>query len=178
MRFLANLFQIGSTKKGQYPGDTQGDSIIATGEGSASKGETAQVYGQHGFISNPAKGTRCVRLRIGSLDIIIAAFSYTVPAPSSPGESKVYSTDSDGNEAGKHELQTDGTHVFNDGTIDAARKGDSTKLDLTGADVAALATALLATGAFVPSGSAPIPGTPITFTGGEITDGTSEVKLP
>lgn len=60
----------------------------------------------------------------------------------------------------------------------AARKGDSTQLSLTPADVVALASSLLATGAFTPSGSGPVPPpTGPTFTGGEITGGSTEVNI-
>lgn len=108
MKLLANLFKIISTKQAAYPGDTEGESIIATGEASASKGETAQVYGLPGFISNPPAGIRGVRLRIGSLDIIIGALNYNVDLPADPGETKVYSTDADGAETGKMLLKVNG----------------------------------------------------------------------
>ena len=113
MKLFANLFNITSTKKGQYPGDNSGDSIIATGEAQASKGETAQVYGQAGFISIPAKDVKGVRFRIGSLDIIIGAFNYKVPLPDNQGDSKVYSTDADGNEKATCKLLADGTIEIN-----------------------------------------------------------------
>lgn len=116
MGILANLLNISSTKKGTYPGDQSGDSLIATSEGQGGKGETAQVYGLPGFIGNPPKGAKCIRLRIGSLDIIIAAFNYQATMPTNPGESRVYSTDADGVEQGSHYLKNDGSHVFNDGT--------------------------------------------------------------
>ena len=119
MKLFANLFNITSTKKGQYPGDNSGDSIIATGEGSAGKGETAQVYGQAGFISNPAKDVKGIRFRIGSLDIIIGAFNYKVPLPDNPGDSKVYSTDADGNEKATCKLLADGTIEINGNTDNA-----------------------------------------------------------
>ena len=113
MKLFANLFNITSTKKGQYPGDNSGDSIIATGEAQASKGETAQVYGQAGFISIPAKDVKGIRFRIGSLDIIIGAFNYKVPLPTNPGDSKVYSTDADGNEKATCKFLNDGTIEIN-----------------------------------------------------------------
>lgn len=113
MKLLANLFKIISTKQGTYPGDIEGESIIATGEASASKGETAQVYGLPGFISNPPAGIRGVRLRIGSLDIIIGALNYQVSLPADPGETKLYSTDADGAEQATHILKPDGTMEIN-----------------------------------------------------------------
>ena len=113
MKFLANLVEISTTTIGQYPGDISGDSIIATLKGSASKGETAQVYAQAGFISRPAKSTKGIRLRIGSLDIIIGAFNYKVPLPTNPGDSKLYSTDSDGNEAATIKALADGILEIN-----------------------------------------------------------------
>jgi len=108
MKLLANLFKITSTKKDTYPGDIEGESIIATGEASASKGETAQVYGMPGLIANPPAGIRGIRFRIGSLDIIIGALNYKVPLPADPGETKVYSTDADGSETGSMLLKPNG----------------------------------------------------------------------
>ena len=108
MKLFANLLKITLTKQAAYPGDTEGDSIIATGEGSASKGETAQVYGMPGFIGNPPAGIRGVRLRIGSWDVIIGALNYQVPLPADPGETKVYSTDADGAETGNMALKPNG----------------------------------------------------------------------
>lgn len=108
MKLLANLFKITSTKQDTYPGDTEGESIIATGEASASKGETAQVYGMPGFIGNPPVGIRGIRLRIGSWDVIIGALNYQVPLPADPGETKVYSTDADGAETGSMLLKPNG----------------------------------------------------------------------
>ena len=113
MKLLANLFKITSTKIGQYPGDNAGDSIIATGEGSAGKGETAQVYGINGLIANPPKETRAIRLRIGALDILIASLNYKIPLPDNPGDSKVYSTDADGNEQATCNFLADGTIEIN-----------------------------------------------------------------
>lgn len=107
MKLKANIFDISTTKKGQYPGDTEGDSLIVTGGGSAQKGETAQQYGQAGFISNPPK-SKGIRLRIGSIDIIIAAYNYKVALPEHQGETKVYSTDADGNETGNLSLKQNG----------------------------------------------------------------------
>ena len=108
MKLLANLFKITSTKQAVYPGDTEGESIIATGEASASKGETAQVYGMPGLIANPPAGIKGVRFRIGSLDIIIGALNYQVSLPADPGETKVYSTDTDGAETGNMALKQNG----------------------------------------------------------------------
>ncbi len=108
MKLLANIFKITSTKQDAYPGDIEGDSIIATGEASASKGETAQVYGMSGFIANPPAGIKGIRFRIGSLDIIIGALNYNVPLPADPGETKVYSTDADGAETGSMVLKPNG----------------------------------------------------------------------
>ena len=113
MKLLANLFKITSTKQDAYPGDTEGESIIATGEASASKGETAQVYGMPGFIGNPPAGIKGVRLRIGSWDVIIGALNYQVPLPADPGETKLYSTDADGAEQATAILKPDGTMEVN-----------------------------------------------------------------
>lgn len=176
-KFFANLFNIQSTKPRTFQG-LDGPSIEATGGGSANKGETAEIYGAPGVIGRPGKNTKGLRIRLGKIDIIVAVYNYGITPPTNPGETKVYSTDADGAEQGKHDLKNDGTHIFNDGTLEAARKTDTTKLTMSGADIAALAASLLTTAAFVPTGTPPVPGTPVVFTGGEITDGTSEVLLP
>lgn len=113
MSIFANIFKISTTKKTTYPGDIEGDSLVATGEGSAEKSETAQVYGMHGFIGKPVAGTKGIRIRIGSIDIIIAAYNYGVSLPDSPGESKVYSTDVDGNEKATLKMKADGIAELN-----------------------------------------------------------------
>lgn len=113
MKFLGNLIEISSTKIGQYPGDTSGDSIIATLKGSAEKGETAQVHGQTGIIGNPPKGAKGLRIRIGSLDIVISSLNYQVALPTNPGETKVYSTDEDGVEVAGTNFKDDGTQEIN-----------------------------------------------------------------
>ena len=113
LKLFANIFKITSTKQDAYPGDIEGDSIIATGEASASKGETAQVYGMPGLIANPPTGIKGVRFKIGSLDIIIGALNYQVPLPADPGETKVYSTDADGAEQATAILKPDGTMEIN-----------------------------------------------------------------
>lgn len=119
MGFFANIFKISSTKETTYPGDIEGDSLVATGEGSAEKSETAQVYGMHGFIGNPASGTKGIRIRIGSIDIIIAALNYGVSLPAQPGESKLYSTDDAGNEKAAVNMKNDGSIEIN-GSADNA----------------------------------------------------------
>lgn len=116
MKLFANIINIKSTKKGTYPGDKSGESIIITQEGSAGKGETSQQYGQAGFISNPPANVKGLRFRIGSIDICISAFNYGVAFPEKQGETKVYSTDSDGVEKGSHYIDDQGVHTFNNGT--------------------------------------------------------------
>lgn len=71
------------------------------------------MYGHHGFISNPPAGTKGVRIRIGSVDIIIAAFNYKIPLPDNPGDTKLFSTDADGNEQATLILLDDGTIEIN-----------------------------------------------------------------
>ena len=66
-----------------------------------------------GIIANPAKTTKQIRIRIGSLDILISSLNYKVPLPTNPGDSKTYSTDSDGNEAATIKHLADGTIEIN-----------------------------------------------------------------
>lgn len=176
MKFLGGIIEISSIKTGQYPGDNSGDSLIATVAGTSEKGETAQVYGQAGFISSPPKGTKGVRLRIGSIDIVIASFNYKASIPVNQGETIVSSTDSEGNEKAKHYLDDQGVHTFNDGTLQAARKDDPTLVNNV-TDPAMIAW-IATVSAFI-NGLAPgtIPTPPTTITG-KINDGSSEVLIP
>lgn len=181
MKLFANLFQISSTKKDTYPGDVSGDSIIATGEASADKAETAQVYGQHGFISNPAPGTKGVRIRIGSIDIIIAAYSYKVPVPNDPGATKVYSTDAGGNEASTLNLLPDGTIEINGDADNAVSFQDlKTALDNLKASIDTATAGSITGHTHVETGGTTAPGVgaapPVTV---DITAAkVDEVKLP
>jgi len=72
-------------------------------------------------------------------------------------------------------VNPDGSIILNGGTAGVARKGDSTKLNMSPTDVEHLATALLATGGFSPGGP-PGPGTAIEFDGGAITGSSDTVK--
>lgn len=117
----SSLLEIESTLIEEYAGDTKGKSIVVTAKGTAEKGETAQQYGQHGLISNPAKNTIGLRLTQGSLDIIIAGLNYSVPLPENPGETILFSTDAEGNLLSKLYLDKDGNFIFNDGEDFAVR---------------------------------------------------------
>lgn len=176
MKLLGGIIEISTISDKQYPGDTAGDSMVATLAGSASKGETAQIHSQPGLIGKPPKGSKGIRLRIGSIDVIISHINYKITPPENQGETKVYSTDTDGEEQATHELTGLGEHVFNGGTKEAARNGDTTLVDGT-TDAAFIAW--IATVSTFINGLAPgtIPNPPTSATG-QITTGTSEVLLP
>lgn len=108
------------------------------------------------------------------MSIIIAAYTYGVDPPENPGATKIYATNEAGVEQGSHLIDSDGTHTFNEGTKEAARKGDAVQSaaadDATfWAWVAAAGTVLAGLGV-----AAPIP----TSLTGKITAGTEEVLLP
>jgi len=124
MKLFGGIVEITKTKIAKYPGDISGDSIIATLKGSGSNPETAQVYGQHGFIGNPPSGTKAIRIRIGNIDIVLSSNSYKAGYPLNQGESKVYSTDSDGNQQGFINLKNDGTIEINGDTDNAVSYSD------------------------------------------------------
>lgn len=117
----ASLLEVESTLIEEYPGDTAGQSIVVTAKGTADKGETAQQYGQHGLISNPAKNTIGLRLTQGSLDIIIGGLNYSVPLPENMGETLLFSTDAEGVVKSKLYLDAEGNFIFNDGEDFAVR---------------------------------------------------------
>jgi hypothetical protein len=120
MNILASLVTIMSTKKEKI-GSSESEAVKAVTETSSGNDGTAEVYGMFGSVSRPPKGTKGIRLRIGSLNIIIAAFRYDVAAPDNPGETKLYSTDAEGAEKSTHVLTDDGKHVFNGGEDFAVR---------------------------------------------------------
>lgn len=117
----ASILEIESTLISDYAGDTKGKSIVVTAKGSADRGETAQQFGQHGLISNPAKNTLGLRLTQGSLDIIIGGLNYTVPLPENMGETLLFSTDAEGAIKSTVLLDTEGNFIFNDGADNAVR---------------------------------------------------------
>ncbi len=118
----ANILQIESTTTDEnFPGDVTGPSIIATASGSADKGETAQVFGQPGLISNPSKGNIGLRISKGSLDIVVGTMNYSIPLPENPGETLLFSTNEDGSIQSKLFLDTEGNFIFNDGEDFAVR---------------------------------------------------------
>ena len=168
----ANLLQIESTTIGKFPGDVTGDSIIATASGSAEKGETAQVFGQAGLITNPSKNNVGLRINKGSLDIIIGTMNYTIPLPANQGETLLYSTDEDGAIKGKCYIDDQGVFTFNDGTKEAARNGDKVTVTIpTGTFIVSVSggSGSPAVGVLNPS--------PIDVDG-TIKEGTSEVLFP
>jgi hypothetical protein len=155
-------------------GKAEGNSIVATASGDAARDCDAEVYAAHGVVSRPSSKTHGIRLRLGKLSIILAAYTYGVEPPDNPGETKVYSTDANGAEQATHLLDDGGIHTFNGGAIEAARKGDAVQSTMTNdaafwAWLAAAGTVLAGLGVV-----APIP----TSLSGKITEGTSEVLLP
>jgi len=103
----ANFISIASTEI-ETIDRAEGPSVVATASGDAERGLDAEVYAAHGFVSRPSKKTKGVRIRIGSLSIIIGAYTYSVDPPANPGATKVYSTDADGSEKAFMLLDSDG----------------------------------------------------------------------
>ena len=89
-------------------GRAQGDSVITTAQGDDDRDYDSEFWGTHGIVSRPAKTTRCLRFRLGSLSIVIAAYTYGVDPPANPGACKLYSTDADGAEKVAVVLDSDG----------------------------------------------------------------------
>jgi hypothetical protein len=110
-----------ATSRLEKQGKAAGDSVIATSSGDADCGYDAEVYQGHGIVSRPSNKTKGIRIRLGSLSIIIAAYTYGVDPPENPGATKIYATDADGAEKGSHLLDSDGTHIFNEGEDFAVR---------------------------------------------------------
>lgn len=176
MKLLGGIIEISSIKDTSYPGDTAGSSMVATLKGISDKGETAQVQNSPGIIGKPSTGSKGVRLRVGSIDIIISHINYKIAIPTNPGETKVYSTDSTGEEAGAHYIDNSGVHSFNSGSNSAAREGDPTIVD--GSTDPTMITWIATVSTFI-NGLVPgtIPSVPTDITG-KVNDGTEEVLLP
>jgi len=102
-------------------GRAEGNSVIVTAKGNAERGTDGELYGTHGVVSRASKKTRGVKIRIGKLSIIVGAYTYGVEPPDNEGALKLYATDADGAETGSHLLDSDGTHVFNNGEDWAVR---------------------------------------------------------
>lgn len=102
-------------------GRAQGNSTITTAQGDDARDYDSEFWATHGIVSRPAKTTRCLRLKLGPLSIVIAAYTYGVEPPANPGACKVYSTDEDGAEKASHLLDSDGKHIFNQGSDWAVR---------------------------------------------------------
>ena len=102
-------------------GRADGNSVVVTAKGNAERGTDGELYGTHGVVSRASKKTRGVKIRIGKLSIIVGAYTYGVEPPGNEGALKLYATDVDGAEVGSHLLDSDGTHVFNEGEDWAVR---------------------------------------------------------
>lgn len=102
-------------------GRADGPSVVVTAKGNAERGTDGELYCTHGVVSRGSKKTRGVKLRIGKLSITIASYTYGVEPPENEGAVKLYATDMDGVETGSHLLDSDGTHVFNNGEDRAVR---------------------------------------------------------
>lgn len=102
-------------------GRATGSSVIGTAEGDNSRDYDSEVFATHGIVSRPSKATRGIRIRIGNLGIVIAAFTYGVEPPENEGACKVYSTDADGVEKSALTLDSDGKASFKNDSDDLAK---------------------------------------------------------
>ena len=102
-------------------GRAEGNSVVVTAKGNAERGTDGELYGTHGVVSRASKKTCGVKIRIGKLSIVSGAYTYGVEPPDNEGALKLYATDSDGTEKGSHLLDSDGTHVINNGEDWAVR---------------------------------------------------------
>ena len=102
-------------------GRAQGDSVVCTTQGDDNRDYSTELWGTHGIVSRPSKATRGLRIRIGPLAIVIAAYTYGVDPPDSEGATKLYGTDADGAEQSSILLGADGVVTVNDGEDWAVR---------------------------------------------------------
>lgn len=120
MPFTPGFMRIRSTRRtdGAQAGEQKVEAVL---ESSSDNSVTAEVFGDHGHVGRPDEYTRGIRLRIGNLSIIIAAFNYHIEPPEHPGETKTYSTNGKGEERASHLLTRDREHIFNNGEDFAVR---------------------------------------------------------
>lgn len=163
----------------EKPQGAPGESMSVDFGSYGSNVDDGEFYQLPGFVSIPHDGDVGISVDANGQNIVVGSHNYKIVVTGlEKGEPQIFSYDSDGNILSSAKCNKDGKFVVNEGTTEAARKGDSVQIIMSAADVVTLATALLTTGAFTPSGSPPAPSGSATFTGGEITSGTDEVLLP
>lgn len=116
--------------------DAPGNSVYIDGKGRGGKDTSAEVYHSPGLYGLPVENDNGISEQIGENRIIVAINDYNFSINMNPGEVVIYSRASDGtlkaythykndgtiiiaNDNGKHQIDPDGTHVFNDGTVSA-----------------------------------------------------------
>jgi len=102
-------------------GRATGKSVVGVAEGDDAHDYDSEVFATHGIVSRPSKATRGVRMRIGNLGIVIAAFTYGVEPPANAGATKLYATDEDGAEKSAVVLDSDGKISASNDSEDLAK---------------------------------------------------------
>lgn len=102
-------------------GRSQGSSVIGTADGDNERDYDSEIFQGHGIVSRPSRKTRGIRVRIGNIGIVIAAYTYGVTPPENEGACKLYSTDAAGTEKASVVLDSDGKVKVNGGSDFAVR---------------------------------------------------------
>lgn len=111
MGFLTICEAINYETKGSAPGKA----VVLTTSAGADQERTSELYHPPGVISAPTKEDRIVEALIGSgKRVSISSHNYRIEIEVSAGETKIYSTNSDGSEVKSLiELDTDGNIKLN-----------------------------------------------------------------
>lgn len=109
--------------------------------------DDGELYQQSGIYSRPQDNIDGVVVDCNGNNIIIATHDYRLDISLEKGEMLVYSYDSDGVMKGKHKIDIDGNHIFNDGIKSAVshallNTALQTMVTAINANFATIATAL------------------------------------
>jgi phage gp45-like len=101
----------------QTRGSAPGKAVVVQTAAAGNAERTTEMYHPPGISSGPTAGDRVVEIPLsGGTRVIIASHNYRVEVDAAAGETKIYSTDTDGTQVkGLISLKTDGTIEINGG---------------------------------------------------------------
>jgi len=114
MNMIGNIVNIISSRVAGA-GSAGMQKVDTVTEASAQTTGSAETWGVHGVVSRPADGARALRLRLGSLNLIIGVYRYDIAPPANAGATSIYSTNESGAQMARADLDNDGKiALYND----------------------------------------------------------------